>query len=436
MNEYDSNRILDLLKPMGYNLTKNSLETDCYIINTCHIREKATDKVYHDIGRLKKNFKNKKKPILIVTGCVAQAENDQMLKREKYIDSVVGPQSYHQIPEILRKIEIDKRRIERTEFEVIEKFDNLNVIKNSNSKISSLLTIQEGCNKFCHFCVVPYTRGPEYSRSFNEIIKEAKQLLANGTKEITLLGQNVNAYNYNYKEKGKSYRLSDIIYELNSFRDLKRIRYTTSHPKDVTMDLVEAHKSCKKLMPILHLPVQSGSTKILKSMNRRHGAKEYLEIINKIRDAKPGIKFSSDFIIGYPGETEEDFKKTLELVNEVKFINSYSFIYSRRPGTPASKINEVNKSVAKERLKIIQELLKSYQIDYKKEFLKKSVEVLFENKMKNQRKYFGRDKYSNSVLVESEENLTGKIMSVKIVNYNHNNFFGEILDEQKKSFAA
>ena len=436
MNEYDSNRILDLLKPMGYNLTKNSLETDCYIINTCHIREKATDKVYHDIGRLKKNFKNKKKPILIVTGCVAQAENDQMLKREKYIDSVVGPQSYHQIPEILRKIEIDKRRIERTEFEVIEKFDNLNVIKNSNSKISSLLTIQEGCNKFCHFCVVPYTRGPEYSRSFNEIIKEAKQLLANGTKEITLLGQNVNAYNYNYKEKGKSYRLSDIIYELNSFRDLKRIRYTTSHPKDVTMDLVEAHKSCKKLMPILHLPVQSGSTKILKSMNRRHGAKEYLEIINKIRDAKPGIKFSSDFIIGYPGETEEDFKKTLELVNEVKFINSYSFIYSRRPGTPASKINEVNKSVAKERLKIIQELLKSYQIDYKKEFLKKSVEVLFENKMKNQRKYFGRDKYSNSVLVESEENLTGKIMSVKIVNYNHNNFFGKILDEQKKSFAA
>jgi len=434
MNEYDSNRILDLLKPMGYNLTKNSLETDCYIINTCHIREKATDKVYHDIGRLKKNFKNKKKPILIVTGCVAQAENDQMLKQEKYIDSVVGPQSYHQIPEILRKIEIDKRRIERTEFEVIEKFDNLNVIKNSNSKISSLLTIQEGCNKFCHFCVVPYTRGPEYSRSFNEIIKEAKQLLANGTKEITLLGQNVNAYNY--KEKGKSYRLSDIIYELNSFRDLKRIKYTTSHPKDVTMDLVEAHKSCKKLMPILHLPVQSGSTKILKSMNRKHSVKEYLEIINKIRDAKPGIKFSSDFIIGYPGETEEDFKKTLELVNEVKFINSYSFIYSRRPGTPASKINEVNKSVAKERLKIIQELLKSYQIDYKKEFLKKSVEVLFENKMKDQRKYFGRDKYSNSVLVESEENLTGKIMSVKIVNYNHNNFFGKILDEQKKSFAA
>ena len=435
MNEYDSNRIIDLLKPNGYTTTKNLADTDCYIINTCHIREKATDKVYHDIGRLKKKFRNKKKPILIVTGCVAQAENDEMLKREKYIDSVVGPQSHHRIPEILKDIELHrKRKIEKTEFEVIEKFDSLNVVKNSDSKISSLLTIQEGCDKFCHFCVVPYTRGPEHSRSFTEIINETKQLLLNGTKEITLLGQNVNAYSY--KDKGKSYRLSDIIHELNSLKDLKRIRYTTSHPRDVTNDLIEAHKSCEKLMPILHLPVQSGSSKILKLMNRKHDKEYYLEIINKIQEAKPNMKFSSDFIIGYPGETDDDFKETLELVNRIKFINSFSFIYSQRPGTPATKVNEIDKEISKKRLQDIQDLLKSYQVGHKKSFFRKSVEVLFENKMKGQDKYFGRDNYLNPVVVESTENLTGKIMKIKIIDYNHNNLFGETIEAHKKSCAA
>ena len=298
-----------------------------------------------------------------------------MLKHEKYIDSVVGPQSYHKIPEILSEIEIQKnKKIGKTDFEVIEKFDNLNVLQNSNSKVSSLLTIQEGCDKFCHFCVVPYTRGPEYSRSVNEIIVEAKQLLSNGTKEIILLGQNVNAYNY--KKNGISYRLSDLIHELNSLNDLERIRYTTSHPKDVTNDLIEAHKSCEKLMPILHLPVQSGSSKILKSMNRKHDQKYYLETIAKILEAKPNMKFSSDFIIGYPGETEKDFQETLKLVNKIKFINSYSFIFSKRPGTPATKLKEVNQTISKRRLKEIQDLLKLYQIDHKKSFLE------------NQLKYF------------------------------------------------
>ncbi len=435
MNEYDSNRILDLVKTKGYFPTSDPSDSDCYIINTCHIREKATEKVYHDIGRLKKNFKNKKKPILIITGCVAQAENDQMLKHEKYIDSVVGPQSYHKIPEILSEIEIQKnKKIGKTDFEVIEKFDNLNVLQNSNSKVSSLLTIQEGCDKFCHFCVVPYTRGPEYSRSVNEIIVEAKQLLSNGTKEIILLGQNVNAYNY--KKNGISYRLSDLIHELNSLNDLERIRYTTSHPKDVTNDLIEAHKSCEKLMPILHLPVQSGSSKILKSMNRKHDQKYYLETIAKILEAKPNMKFSSDFIIGYPGETEKDFQETLKLVNKIKFINSYSFIFSKRPGTPATKLKEVNQIISKRRLKEIQDLLKLYQIDHKKSFLGKSIKVLFENKMKNQNKYFGRDVYSNPVIVKSDKNLTGKIMTINIVDYNHNNFFGEMIKDQKKSYAA
>ena len=373
MNEYDSNRILDLLKPMGYSSTDNPSEADCYVLNTCHIREKATDKVYHDIGRLKKEFKNKKKPMLLVTGCVAQAENQEMLNREKYIDGVIGPQSYHQIPNIIKKIENDKSKINSTEFEVVEKFDSLNLVKNSNSKISSFLTIQEGCDKFCHFCVVPYTRGPEYSRSFNEIITEAKQLVGNGAREITLLGQNVNAYEY--KTQSKTHRLSDLIFKLNEFKELKRIRYTTSHPKDVTKDLIEAHRDCTKLMPILHLPVQSGSSKVLQAMNRKHNIEEYSEIICKLKTAKPNIKFSSDFIIGYPGETENDFQQTLQLIEKTKFINSYSFIYSNRPGTPASELVNVEKEVAKKRLIKLQEVLEKINTQSKKEFLNKSSEV-------------------------------------------------------------
>jgi len=434
MNEYDSNRILDLLKPMGYVLTDTPSIADCYVLNTCHIREKATDKVYHDIGRLKKEFRHKKKPMLLVTGCVAQAENQEMLKREKYIDAVVGPQSYHQIPSIIKEIENNKSRINSTDFEVIEKFDSLNLIKNLDSKISAFLTIQEGCDKFCHFCVVPYTRGPEHSRSFNEIVNEAKQLVANGAKEITLLGQNVNAYEY--KDKIKTYRLSDLIFNLNAIEKLKRIRYTTSHPKDVTADLIKAHKNCEKLMPILHLPVQSGSTKILKAMNRKHNIKEYCEIINTLKKAKPNIKFSSDFIIGYPGETEYDFQQTMELIEKTKFINSYSFIYSARPGTPASELVNIDKALAKKRLALLQETLEKINTMSKKEFLNKTTEVLFENKMKNQNKYFGRDMFLNSIIVESNEDLTGQLLNIKINNFNHNSLFGEITSNKNKDYAA
>ena len=434
MNEYDSKRILDLLKPMGYASTDNPSEADCYVLNTCHIREKATDKVYHDIGRLKKEFKNKKKPMLLVTGCVAQAENQEMLNREKYIDGVIGPQSYHQIPNIIKKIENDKSKINSTEFEVIEKFDSLNLVKNSNSKISSFLTIQEGCDKFCHFCVVPYTRGPEYSRSFNEIITEAKQLVGNGAREITLLGQNVNAYEY--KSQSKSHRLSDLIFKLNEFKELKRIRYTTSHPKDVTKDLIEAHRDCTKLMPILHLPVQSGSSKVLQAMNRKHNIEEYSEIICKLKTAKPNIKFSSDFIIGYPGETENDFKQTLQLIEKTKFVNSYSFIYSNRPGTPASELVNVEKEVAKKRLIKLQEVLERINMQSKKNFLNKSTEVLFENKMRNQHKYFGRDQFLNSVVVESKKNLTGKLLNVKINNFNHNSLSGELFINENRRYAV
>ena len=434
MNEYDSSRILDLLKPMGYISTDIPSEADCYVLNTCHIREKATDKVYHDIGRIKKNFRDKKKPMLLVTGCVAQAEHKEMLNREKYIDGVIGPQSYHQIPSIIKKLENNKLKINSTDFEVVEKFDSLNLVKNSNSKISSFLTIQEGCDKFCHFCVVPYTRGPEYSRSFDEIITEAKQLIANGAKEITLLGQNVNAYEY--KNKIKTHRLSDLIFELNTLKELKRIRYTTSHPNDITRDLIEAHRDCEKLMPILHLPVQSGSSKILKAMNRKHNIEEYFGIIDDLKKAKPNIKFSSDFIIGYPGETDADFQQTLELIAKIRFINSFSFIYSARPGTPASELINVEKEVAKKRLIELQEVLEKINTQSKKDFLNKFTEVLFENKMKNQNKYFGRDKFLNSIVVESNEDLTGQLLNVKINNFNHNSLFGEISSNKSRNCAA
>jgi tRNA-2-methylthio-N6-dimethylallyladenosine synthase len=434
MNEYDSSRILDLVKPIVYSITDNPSDADCYILNTCHIREKATDKVYHDIGRLKKGFRNKKKPMLLVTGCVAQAESQEMLQREKYIDGVVGPQSYHQIPEIIKKIEDEKNKINSTEFDVLEKFDTLNAVKNSSSKTSSFLTIQEGCDKFCNFCVVPYTRGPEYSRTFEEIINEAKQLIDNGSKEITLLGQNVNAYKY--KDHVRTYRLSDLIFKLNELKELKRIRYTTSHPKDVTKDLIKAHEICEKLMPVLHLPVQSGSSKVLNAMNRKHSISYYHEIIEKLKKANSAIRFSSDFIIGYPGETEDDFNQTLELIKKVEFINSYSFIYSARPGTPASKLNEVEPKIAKNRLIRLQTLLEKINSKYKKLFLTKSTEVLFENKLKNQNKYFGRDKFLNSVIVSSSRNLTGQLINVKISDFNHNSLFGIISNNKQSNFAA
>ena len=431
MNEYDSNRILDLTKKINYTSTNNIKEADCYVLNTCHIREKATDKVYHDIGRVKKEFRNKKKPIVLIAGCVAQAEGDILLKREKYIDAIVGPQSYHEINKIILSIKDKDKKINLTEFEAIEKFDELKLTKNSNSKISSFLTIQEGCDKFCKFCVVPYTRGPEYSRPLSEIISEANQLVYNGSREIILLGQNVNAYNF------KNKRLSDLLYLLSEIKNLQRIRYTTSHPKDFTLDLIEAHGKCAKLMPLLHLPVQSGSTKILKNMNRNHSIKQYLEIINRLKEKNSSIKFSSDFIIAYPGETKDDFEKTISLVKEVGFINSYSFIFSPRPGTPAGNLQEVDSKIAKERLFIFQHIADEIKKNYRKKLINSNAKVLFENKMKNENKFFGRDEYFNSVIVDSREDLTGKIRNVKINQCNQNTLFGEVItDTQHKEHAA
>ena len=431
MNEYDSSRIIDLTKKINYHITKNLKEANCYVLNTCHIREKATDKVYHDIGRLKKEFRNKTKPIVLIVGCVAQAEGEILLKRENYIDAVVGPQSYHQINKVILKLEKKSKQINSTEFDVVEKFDTLNSYKNSDNKVSSFLTIQEGCDKFCKFCVVPYTRGAEFSRSTKELVEEAINLVANGAREINLLGQNVNAYNF----KGK--KISDLILEMSKIENLKRIRYTTSHPNDFTEDLVEVHKNCKKLMPIIHLPVQSGSNKILKAMNRKHTVEEYLEIIKKLIKAKPSIKFSSDFIIGYPGETYKDFMKTVQLLNKVEFINSFSFVFSARPGTPAFSLDTIDALEAKQRLIEFQNVAEKIKSNYRKKMINNISIVLFENKMKSGNRFFGRDEYFNSVIVESKEDLTGQIKNVKILNGNQNSLFGEIVSKtDQTNYAA
>jgi len=359
MNEYDSNRILDVVKKIGFEKTNVIEDSNCFILNTCHIRDKAKEKVYHEIGRVKKKFKEKKKPIVIVAGCVAQAENKEMLNREPYIDLVIGPQSYHKINNTILNFIENKSRNEITDFDSISKFDYLSKIENKKSKVSSFLTIQEGCDKFCHFCVVPYTRGPEYSRPFYQILEEAEILVKKGAKEIILLGQNVNAYSY--FDKNKEFRLSNLIMSLEKISGLDRIRYTTSHPRDMTDDLIECYSKSKKLMPFVHLPIQSGSNKILKLMNRKHRVEDYILVYEKLKKINSNIEFSSDFIIGYPGENEDDFKDTFELIKKIKFINSYSFIFSPRPGTTAANLEMIDEKIAKERLKIIQENLLQHQ---------------------------------------------------------------------------
>ncbi len=428
MNEYDSKRIYDAVRAIGYNKTENQDDADCYILNTCHIRDKAKDKVYHEIGRVKKLYKDKKKPIMVVAGCVAQAENTEMLDREKYIDLVIGPQSYQKINKFLRSFE-EENKVEETEFDSVSKFRYFDNIKNNNTNVSSFLTIQEGCDKFCHFCVVPYTRGPEYSRPFKSIINEAERLIKNGSKEITFLGQNVNAYSY--VDGSKEYRLSDLINTLSKYKEISRIRYTTSHPRDMTDDLIECYKNSKKLMPFVHLPIQSGSDRILKMMNRKHTVNYYLNIYEKLIKINPDIKFSSDFIIGYPGETENDFKETINLVNKIKFINSFSFIFSPRPGTKAAELEITDKDKLKNRLITIQKKLFSNQIELNKSLEGKTLEVLVENKLKNQNKYFGRNKYLNSVIFDGNESHIGKLIKVNIEKSNQNSLFGTIIDEMK-----
>jgi len=432
MNEYDTNRIYDTVKNIGYYKTSDQLNADCYLLNTCHIRDKSKEKVYDEIGRVRKIYRNKNKPIVIIAGCVAQAESSEMLKREPYIDIIIGPQSYHKINKIIENFNFKEKK-ELTEFDTENKFNYLDKIKNNDSKVSSFLTIQEGCDKFCSFCVVPYTRGPEYSRPFKRIIDEAENLVKNGTREIILLGQNVNAYLF--KDKEKNFNLSHLILELDKIKELNRIRYTTSHPRDMTEDLIECYSNCKKLMPFIHLPIQSGSNKILKLMNRNHKVERYSEIYKLIKQKNHNVEFSSDFIVGYPGETDCDFNDTIKLVKKIKFINSYSFIYSPRPGTPASKFKQIDKEIAKERLINLQSILEDHQIKKNESLIGSSIEVLVENKLKSQNKYFGRNIFLNSVIFDGDEKFIGKLVNVKIEKTNRNTLFGKI-DESKDMRAA
>ena len=429
MNEYDSNRIFDAVKKIGYTKTNRYEDANCYLLNTCHIRDKAKEKVYHEIGRVKKTFRYKEKPLVIVTGCVAQAENDEMLKREPFIDLIIGPQSYHKINDTILNFVNKRKKSDETDFDAISKFDYFNKLKNSANKISSFITIQEGCDKFCHFCVVPYTRGPECSRKFEHIIDEAKSLAESGAKEIILLGQNVNAYN------SENYRLSNLILEIEKIKEIERIRYTTSHPKDMTEDLIEVYKYSKKLMPLVHLPVQTGSDRVLNLMNRKHTIKDYINIYNKLTKINSSIKFSSDFIIAYPGETEEDFNLTYNLIKEIKFINSYSFIFSPRPGTVASNLDLIDRKISHKRLEKIQELLSNNQLQINKSIENKIIEVLVENQTEDKKKLFGKSEYMTSVIFNGDKKNIGKVVKVRIIRSNRNTLIGEMFENFNQKVA-
>ena len=406
MNVYDSNRIKNLFEPKGYSETDDLTKADLIVLNTCHIREKAVEKVYSDIGRIKKIKKDKHK--LVIAGCVAQAEGKEIKKRASSVDYIVGPQSYHKLPSMIE----NNSSFINDDFLQNEKFKNL-LFKSSNT-VSEFVSIQEGCDKFCSFCVVPYTRGSEFSRSVNEIKEEIKKYIDNGIREVILLGQNVNAY-HDDSQSGKHADLAYLINKISEFDDIERIRYMTSHPNDMTNSLIEVHGKNLKLMPFLHLPIQSGSDKILQKMNRKHNVKKYYKIIEKLKSWRPDIALSSDFIVGFPEETNEDFDQTMKFVENVNFSIAYSFMFSSRPGTPASKFKEVDLSIKKARLSALQSLLKEQQKNYNKSFVNRELEILFDRKGRHKNQYIGRSIYNQSVFVNSTSGLIGKKLNAKII---------------------
>ncbi len=411
MNVYDTNQLLNLFESDGYQKTSNIENADLVILNTCHIRDKAVEKVYSDIGRIKKIVASKnnfnKKTKLVVSGCVAQAEGEEIKKRAPIVDFVVGPQSYHKLPKMIK----EKDKFLNDAFLQNEKFKNL-LFKSSN-KVSEFITVQEGCDKFCSFCVVPYTRGSEFSRSVKEILEETKIYTKNGTSEIILLGQNVNAYHgssIDNKEKDLAY----LINKISEIDQIKRIRYMTSHPNDMSDSLINCHATNEKLMPFIHLPIQSGSNEVLKAMNRKHTVEKYIEIINNLRFLRKDIAISSDFIVGFPSEKDKDFDETMQLIEKIKFVIAYSFMYSPRPGTPASNYKQIDISIKKARLNALQSLTKSQQSSYNNSFVNKVAEVLFEKKGRYKNQYIGRSIYNQSVFVENEKNLIGQCRDVLI----------------------
>jgi len=432
MNVYDSEKMAALLKPHGYSITDLPEEADISILNTCHIREKAEQKVFSDLGRLhiKKNDRKKegKDMLIAVGGCVAQAEGEHIIKQAPYVDMVFGPQTYHRLPEMLAKIlraRGEDLKIIDTEFPLESKFDSLP--QQETSPASAFLTIQEGCDKFCTFCCVPYTRGAETSRTVDDILKEAKHLVSLGTKEITLLGQNVNAFHGQFSQEKKEWGLGRLLFALADIHGLERIRYTTSHPRDMDDMIIKAHKEIPQVMPFLHLPVQSGSDPVLEAMNRKHTRDFYYEIIDKLRDARPDMAFSSDFIVGFPGEREDDHKKTLELIERVEFAQAYSFKYSIRPGTPAGMHElQVPEEIKARRLQEVQDLLLKQQLAFNQNTFGKTIPVLFEKKGRHEGQIIGRSPYMQAVFVEGTERLLNQISMVKIEKTLQNSLNGSV----------
>jgi tRNA-2-methylthio-N6-dimethylallyladenosine synthase len=431
MNVYDSTRMQDALEADGYTNTDDMADADLVLLNTCHIREKAAEKVYSNLGRVRA-LKNKRaetdRPMMIgVTGCVAQAEGQEILRREKAVDLVVGPQTYHRLPEIVSKAKTQGRQVD-TEYAVEDKFEHMPLATKKQVQargVTSFLTVQEGCDKFCTFCVVPYTRGAEVSRPHSQIIEEAKSLVDAGVREITLLGQNVNAW-HGLGPKGTEMRLGELLYDLAEVDGLKRLRYVTSHPKDMDDGLINAHRDLDVLMPYLHLPVQAGSDKILKSMNRSHTAAEYVDIINRVRKARPDIAISGDMIVGFPGETVDDFEATMEIVRQTNYASCYSFKYSMRPGTPGAEMeDQVDEDVKSERLQRLQALLFEQQQAFNAGCIGKTIDVLLEKKGRETDQLIGRSPWLQSVVVPSHCGSIGDTVTVKVIDKNTNSLISE-----------
>jgi tRNA-2-methylthio-N6-dimethylallyladenosine synthase len=422
MNVYDSERMAEALGSEGYIETTKPDDADMILLNTCHIREKAAEKVYSELGRLK-SFKASNPNLKIgVAGCVAQAEGAEIMRRQPAVDLVVGPQSYHRLPDMEAKTRKGKKILD-TDFPEEDKFEKLKSRPKGRRAPAAFLTVQEGCDKFCAFCIVPYTRGAEVSRPVQRIIDEARDLVERGVREITLLGQNVNAY-HGMGSDGSDYTLAKLIWDLDKVDGLERIRFTTSHPNDMTDELIEAHGSCSKLMPYLHLPVQSGSDKILKRMNRSHTSDSYLKLIERIRRARPDILMSGDFIVGFPEETEEDFQATLDLIEEVNYGYAYSFKYSPRPGTPAAERQQVEIAQANDRLQRLQSLVTHQQKEIQESMVGSTVKVLFEKPGRELGQMMGKSEYLHAVHVADAQIAVGEIAEVKIVEARTNSLAG------------
>jgi len=425
MNVYDSERMAEALSGQGYEQVGSAEEADMILLNTCHIREKASEKIYSELGRLKPLRDENPNLKIGVAGCVAQAEGEEIMRRQPIVDLVVGPQTYHRLPAMMRAVEAGEKALD-TDFPEEDKFLHLPKDRRAKRGPCAFLTVQEGCDKFCAFCVVPYTRGAEVSRPVARILGEARDLVERGVREITLLGQNVNAY-HGQDEDGREWGLARLIRELAKLEELARIRFTTSHPNDMEDDLIAAFGDCDKLMPYLHLPVQSGSDRILKAMNRKHTAQDYLDLIARIRDARPDLLLSGDFIVGFPGETDEDFAQTMDLVRKVNYGQAYSFKYSARPGTPAAERADVAPEIADARLQELQALLTEQQRAAQDGMVGREMPVLFEKHGRQEGQLIGKSGYLHSVHAIAPAELIGQVAMVRIIKSATNSLTGALV---------